>query len=97
MKYVPARVMVAGPITRVVVLVVNAVLGTTQAVGVLHPVPLVAHYGLALAPRIFGEETASALAANATWSAIPLLALAIALGVVALRAQRSAAPAARGD
>ncbi len=65
--------------------------------GVPHPVPLVAHYGLALAPRIFGEETASALAASATWSVIPLLALALALGVVATRAHRSAAPAARGD
>jgi len=64
--------------------------------GVLHPVPLVAHYGLALAPRIFGEETASALAANATWSVIPLLALAIALGVVAVRARRSSAPTPRG-
>jgi hypothetical protein len=65
--------------------------------GVLHPVPLVAHYGLALAPRIFGEETAHALAANPTWSVIPLLALAIALGVVATRARRAAAPLPPGD
>ncbi len=65
--------------------------------GVLHPVPLVARYGLALAPRILGAETASALAANATWSVIPLLALAIALGVVAARGRRSAAPTQGGD
>jgi putative OPT family oligopeptide transporter len=57
--------------------------------GVVHPVPLVAHYGLALAPRLLGEETARALAANAVWSVIPLLALAVALGVVARRAGRS--------
>jgi putative OPT family oligopeptide transporter len=57
--------------------------------GVARPVSLVAHYGLALAPRLLGEETAKALAANATWTLVPLLLLAAALGWVAARGSRT--------
>lgn len=58
--------------------------------GVAHPVPLVTHWGLALAPRLFGEELADALAASATWTVAPFLLLAIALGWVAMRGRRAA-------
>jgi uncharacterized oligopeptide transporter (OPT) family protein len=53
--------------------------------GVARPVALVKHWGLALAPRLLGEETASALAASAAWTVAPLLALAAALAWVASR------------
>lgn len=53
--------------------------------GVVRPVPLVKAWGLALAPRIFGEAAAAALAANAWWSLTPFLILAGALGRVATR------------
>jgi putative OPT family oligopeptide transporter len=53
--------------------------------GALRAVPLVTRYGLALAPRLLGDETAAALDASAAWSATPLLLLALALGVVAAR------------
>jgi len=57
--------------------------------GVTRSVPLAAHWGLALAPRLLGEPTAQALAASAAWSVVPLLALAVALGLVARRPGRS--------
>jgi hypothetical protein len=57
--------------------------------GVTRAVPLAAHWGLALAPRLLGEPTARALAASATWSVIPQLGLAAALGLVARRPRRS--------
>lgn len=53
--------------------------------GVVRPVSLVAHYGLALAPRIFGPDVAAFLVGNAWWSLAPFLALAAALFVVASR------------
>jgi len=56
--------------------------------GVARPVSLVAHYGLALAPRLLGEQTAGALAASAAWTVVPVLALAALLGVVAARGAR---------
>ena len=58
---------------------------TTTPEGVTRPVSLVAHWGLALAPRLLGDETAAALAASPTWTVAPLLALALALGWVAAR------------
>lgn len=57
--------------------------------GVARPVSLVAHYGLALAPRLLGEETAKALAASATWTVVPLVLLALVLGWVAARGARA--------
>ena len=57
--------------------------------GVTRAVPLVAHYGLALAPRVLGDDAARALVASAAWSATPLLGLALALGIVARRAATS--------
>jgi hypothetical protein len=56
--------------------------------GVVRPVPLVAHYGLALAPRLLGAGTAAALAASATWTLVPFVALALSLGAVARRGGR---------
>jgi hypothetical protein len=58
---------------------------TVTPEGVSRPISLVARWGLALAPRLLGEETAKALDASATWTVIPLLALAAALGWVAAR------------
>jgi putative OPT family oligopeptide transporter len=63
----------------------------TGADGVTRPVPLVAHWGLALAPRLFGAETARALTESATWTLVPFALLALALAVVALRGLRSGA------
>jgi preprotein translocase subunit SecG len=53
-------------------------------------VPLLAHWGLALAPRLFGDDVAKALAASAAWTITPFLLLALALGWVATRARRAA-------
>ncbi len=60
--------------------------------GVAHPVPLVTHWGLALAPRIFGEDAARALAASASWTLAPFLLLACALGWIATRGRRAVSP-----
>ena len=57
----------------------------TGADGVTRPVPLVAHYGLALAPRLLGPETAQALVESTTWTLVPFGLLALALGAVAWR------------
>jgi len=57
--------------------------------GAVRPIPLVTHLGLALAPRLFGEQTAHALEASAAWSVAPFLALALALGLFAVRGARS--------
>jgi hypothetical protein len=46
-------------------------------------VPLVAHYGLALAPRLLGPETAQALAESTLWTLVPFALLALGLGLVA--------------
>jgi len=54
--------------------------------GVTRAVPLVSHWGLALAPRLLGDATAKELAASAAWTVTPLLGLALALGLVARRA-----------
>jgi putative OPT family oligopeptide transporter len=56
--------------------------------GVVRPVSLVAHYGLQLAPRLFGEETARALGESALWTLVPFGLLALALGWVARRVSR---------
>jgi hypothetical protein len=56
--------------------------------GIVRPVSLVKHWGLALAPRILGEETAAALASSAAWTIGPFLLLAALLAWVALRARR---------
>ena len=61
----------------------------TGADGVVRPVPLVVHWGLALAPRLLGEQTARALAENALWTLAPFLLLAALLAVVARRRARS--------
>ena len=53
--------------------------------GVVRPVPLVAHYGLALAPRLLGPETAQALLDSTLWTLVPFGLLALALGLVARR------------
>ena len=53
--------------------------------GVARPESLVAHWGLARAPRLLGDETASALAASAAWTVVPILALAALLGWIAAR------------
>ena len=53
--------------------------------GVVHPVPLVTQWGLALAPRLLGAARAQALSESAVWTLVPFLALALALGVVARR------------
>ena len=53
------------------------------------PVPLVKAWGLALAPRIFGDESAAALAANPWWTLAPFLVLAVALGWIAARRARN--------
>ena len=58
--------------------------------GVVRPVPLVAHYGLALAPRLLGPETAQALAESTLWTLVPFGLLALALGFVAQRRRRPA-------
>ena len=55
--------------------------------GIVRPVPLVAHFGLALAPRLLGAATAEALAASATWTVTPFLLLALLLGWVARRSR----------
>ncbi len=57
----------------------------TGADGVARPVALVQRFGLALAPRLFGEETAAALQNSAAWSIAPFLALAGLLLLVASR------------
>jgi len=64
--------------------------------GVVRPVPLVTHFGLALAPRLLGAETAAALAASAAWTITPFLLLALLLGWVARRASPSAGPSVPG-
>ena len=53
--------------------------------GVLRPVPLLQGWGLVLSQRLFGPETARALASSAAWSIAPFLALAALLCVVAAR------------
>jgi hypothetical protein len=58
--------------------------------GVAHPVPLLAHWGLALAPRLLGEDAAKSLAASAGWTIAPFLLLAFALGWIATRGRRAA-------
>jgi len=58
---------------------------TADASGALRPVPLLVHFGLVLAPRLLGAETAQRLQANALWSITPFLCLAAALLWVALR------------
>jgi uncharacterized oligopeptide transporter (OPT) family protein len=55
--------------------------------GVPRPVPLLEAWGLALAPRLLGADAAEALTASASWSVVPLLALAAALFAVARRAR----------
>jgi len=57
--------------------------------GVVRPVPLVAHYGLALAPRLLGPEAAQSLADSTLWTLAPFGLLALALGLVARRGGRS--------
>lgn len=56
--------------------------------GVVRPVPLVAHYGLALAPRLFGPETAQALLDSTLWTLVPFGLLALGLGLVARLGRR---------
>ena len=53
--------------------------------GIVRPVPLVTHWGLALAPRLLGAENAEALAASAAWTISPFLLLALVLAVVGRR------------
>ena len=53
--------------------------------GVVRPEALVTHYGLALAPRLFGPELAATLEHSAAWSITPFLALAAVLFVMASR------------
>lgn len=53
--------------------------------GVVRPVPLAEHFGLALAPRLLGADLASTLQHSAAWSAAVFLALATLLLVVAAR------------
>jgi putative OPT family oligopeptide transporter len=56
--------------------------------GIVRPVPLVTHWGLALAPRLLGAENAEALAASAAWTISPFLLLALALALVGRRGRR---------
>jgi len=56
--------------------------------GIVRPVPLVTHFGLALAPHLLGEATASAMAASAAWTIAPFGLLALALALVARRGPR---------
>jgi putative OPT family oligopeptide transporter len=56
--------------------------------GVVRPVALATHYGLALAPRLLGDELAATLVHSAAWSITPFLALAAFLFVVASRRSR---------
>jgi len=53
--------------------------------GIVRPVPLVTHFGLALAPRLLGAETARVLTESAAWTLAPFLLLALLLGWVARR------------
>jgi len=55
--------------------------------GIVRPVPLVTHWGLALAPRLLGSESAAALAASAVWTITPFLLLALVLAIVGRRRQ----------
>ena len=59
--------------------------------GVVRPVALVTHFGLALAPRLLGTATADALAASAAWTLVPLGLLALLLGGVARRGRSASA------
>jgi len=56
--------------------------------GVARPVSLIAHWGLALAPRLLGEDAAAALTASAAWTVAPILALAALLAWIAARGAR---------
>jgi hypothetical protein len=60
----------------------------TGADGVARPVPLVVHWGLALAPRWFGPETAQALVESTAWTLVPFGLLALTLGAVARLGRR---------
>ncbi len=53
--------------------------------GVVRPVALVTHFGLAVAPRLLGPEAAAALEHSAAWSVTPFAALAVLLLLVASR------------
>jgi len=59
--------------------------------GVVRPVALVTHFGLALAPRLLGTATANALAASAAWTLVPFGLLALLLGGVARRGRSASA------
>jgi uncharacterized oligopeptide transporter (OPT) family protein len=64
----------------------------TGADGIVRPVGLIKHYGLALAPRLFGTDFAASLEHNAWWSITPFLGLALVLFVVASQNPRRTAP-----
>ena len=57
----------------------------TDPAGIVRPVTLVQHFGIALAPRLFGPDVAATLEHSAAWSIAPFLALALLLFVVASR------------
>jgi putative OPT family oligopeptide transporter len=59
--------------------------------GIVRPVGLIKHYGLALAPRLFGTDFAASLEHSAWWSITPFLCLALVLFVVASRNARRTA------
>jgi putative OPT family oligopeptide transporter len=56
--------------------------------GVARPVSLVKHWGLALAPRIFGDEMGAWLTSSPLWTIAPFALLAVALGWVGARGLR---------
>jgi hypothetical protein len=58
---------------------------TTDAAGQARPASLLQHYGIELAPRLFGADTARALLDSANWSILPFVALALVLFAVASR------------
>jgi hypothetical protein len=53
--------------------------------GIARPVSLVKQWGLALAPRIFGDEAGAWLTSNAAWTLAPFLLLAALLGWIGTR------------
>lgn len=60
----------------------------TDAAGHVRPASLLQHYGIELAPRLLGAESARALLDNANWSILPFVALALLLFFVASRRER---------
>ncbi len=57
----------------------------TEPDGVVRPVAFMKHFGLELAPRLLGADTAAALQDSAAWSIAPFLALAVAFFWIASR------------